>query len=165
MNQPFTFLNEKNQVEIWRRDDERLLPDYIQQMNTGDGSKVRISGGGTTTASIFEETMSGTLYSDVLQQELIQSMEKLPNKSAYMFQQDLAPWSYVKTHPKKMAKLNVNVFEWPEKGPDLNPVEMFWSILDKKWAAKPIYSIMELRQQLEEEWNGIRQLSCLNLID
>ena len=29
----------------------------------------------------------------------------------------------------------------------------------------PIYSIMELRQRFEEEWNGIRQLSYLNLID
>ena len=54
---------------------------------------------------IFEGTMNGTLYCDVLQQELTQSMEKLPNKSAYMFQQDLAPWSYVKTRPRKNGKI------------------------------------------------------------
>ena len=38
-------------------------------------------------------------------------------------------------------------------------------ILDKKLAAKPISSIMELRQRLEGGWNDISQLSCLNLID
>ena len=76
-------------------------------MNTGDGGKVwgGISDGGTTTAPIFEGTMNRTLYCDVLQQELTQSMEKLPNKSAYRFQQDLAPWSYVKTHPRKNGKI------------------------------------------------------------
>ena len=64
-----------------------------------------------------------------------------------------------------MAKLKLNVLEWPAKSLDLNPIEMLCSILDKKLAAKPIYSIMKLRQRLEEESNGIRQLSCLNLID
>ena len=49
--------------------------------------------------------MNGTLYCDVLQQELTQSMKKLPNKSAYMFQQDLAPWPYAKTRPRKNGKI------------------------------------------------------------
>ena len=64
-----------------------------------------------------------------------------------------------------MAKLNLNVLEWPGKSPDRNPIDILCSILNKKLAAKPMYSIMELRQRLEEEWNGISQLSCLNLID
>ena len=156
-------------MKIWTTDDERLLPDCIQQMNTGDGGKAGIwsgiSGDRTTAARIFEGTMNGTLCCDVLQQELTQSMGKLPNKSVYTFQQDLAPWHTSKLDQEKMAKLNPNVLEWPAKIPDLNPIEMLSSILDKKLAAKPIYSIMELRQQLEEEWNDISKLSCLNLID
>ena len=78
-------------MKIWRTDDERLLPDGIQLMNTGDGGKAGISGDGTTAATIFQGTMNETLYCDVLQQELTQSMGKLPNKSAYTFEQDLAP--------------------------------------------------------------------------
>ena len=152
-------------MKIWRTADERLLPDCIQQMNTGDGGKAGISADETTAARIFQGTMNGTLYCDVLQQELTQSMGKLPNKSAYTFQQDLAPWHTSKLVQEKMAKLKLNVLEWTAKSFDLNPIEMFYSILDKKLAAKPIYSIMELRQRLEEEWNGIRQLPCLNLIN
>ena len=134
-------------------------------MNTGDGGKAGISAGGTTAARIFEETMNGTLYCDVLQQELTQSMGKLLNKSAYTFQQDLGPWHTSKLVQEKMAKLKVNVLEWQAKSPHLNPIQMLCSILDKKLATKPIYSIMELCQRLEEEWNGINQLSYLNLID
>ncbi|CAF1611181.1 unnamed protein product [Rotaria magnacalcarata] len=132
-------------------------------MNTGDGGKVGIwggiSGAGTTMARIFEETMNGTVYCDVLQQELKQSMGKLSNKTAYTFQQDRAPWHASNLVKEKIKKLKLNVLEWPVKSPDLNPIEMLWSILDKKLAAKPIYSIMELRQRLEEEWNGISQSS------
>ena len=135
-------------MKIWRTDDERLLPDGIQQMNTGDDDKADISADGTTAATIFEGTMNGTLYCDVLQQELTQSMGKLPNKSEYTFQQDLAPCHKSKIVQEKMAKLKVNVLEWPAKSPHLNPIEMLCSILDKRLAAKSIYSIMELRQRL-----------------
>ena len=138
-------------------------------MNIGDGDKAGIWAGmsddGTTTARIFERTMNGTLHCDVLQQELTQLMGKLPNKSAYTFQQDLAPCHMSKLVQEKMAKLKLNVLEWPAKSSDLNPIEMLCSIWDTKLAAKPIYSIMELCQRLEEQWNDINQLSCLNLID
>ena len=148
-------------MKIWRTDDERLLPDCIQQMNTGDGGKVGIwagiSGDGTSAAKIFEGTMNGTLCCDVLQQELTQSMGKLPNKSAYTFQQDLASWHTSKLVQEKMAKLKLNILEWSAKSPGLNSIEMLCSILDKKLAVKPIYSTIELRQRLEEEWNGIYQ--------
>ena len=127
-------------MKIWRTDDERLLPDCIQQMNTRDGGKAGISGDGTTASRIFNRTMNGTLYGDVLQQELTQSMGKLPNKSAYTFQHDLASWHTSKLVQEKMAKLKLNVLKWPAKGPDLNSIEMLCSILDKKSAAKLIFN-------------------------
>ena len=111
-------------------------------MNTGDGGKAGISADGTTAATIFEGTMNGTLYCDVLQQELTQSMGKLTNKSAYTLQQDLAPCHTSKLVQEKMTKLKLNVLEWPTESPDLNSTEMLCSILDKKLAVKPIYSIM-----------------------
>ena len=149
-------------MKIWRLDDGRLLPDCIRQMNTGDGGKAGIWAGisadGMSAARIFKGTMNGTLYCDVLQQELTQSMGKLPNKSEYTFQHALAPWHTSKLVQGKMAKLKLNVLECPVKSSDLNPVKILCSILDKKSAAKPILSLMGRRQQLEEEWNGIGQL-------
>ena len=82
-----------------------------------------------------------------------------------MFQQDLAPSHTSKLVQEKMAKLKLNLLEWLAKSSDLNLVDMLCSILNKKLAVKRIYPIMELRQRLEEEWNSIRQLSCLDLID
>ena len=49
----FYVLKRKNQVKIWRTDDEWLLPDCIQQMSTGDGGKAGISADETTAATTF----------------------------------------------------------------------------------------------------------------
>ena len=57
--------------------------------------------------------------------------------------------------------MKLNVFEWVAKSPDLNSVEMLGSIIDKRWAAKPIYT----KERLTEESNGVDQQLCLKLID
>ena len=54
-------------MKIWRRDDERVLPDCMQQMNKRDSGAGGISGSGTTAARSFEGTVNGMLYCDVLQ--------------------------------------------------------------------------------------------------
>jgi len=165
----FYVLKRKNQVKIWRTDDERLLPECVQQMNTGNGGKVGIWGGisgeGTTMARIFEDSMNGILYCDVLQNELKKSIAQLPKKMPYMFQQDLAPWHTSKLVSEKITKMKLNMLEWVSKSPDLNPVEMLWSILDKKLGAKPIYTKAQLKERLEQEWDDVDQQLCLNLID
>ena len=78
-------------------------------MNTAEGGKIGISGSETTTARIFEGTMNVMLYCDILQQELTQAMGKLPKKSAYTFQQDLAPWYTSKFPQENMAKSKLDV--------------------------------------------------------
>ena len=165
----FYVLKRKNQVKVWRTDDERLLRECVQQMNTGDGGKVGIWGGisgeGTMSARIFDGTMNGMVYCDVLQKELKQSMAKLPKKTMFIFQQDLAPWHTSNLVKEKISKMKLNVLPWTAKSPDLNPIEMLWSILDKKLAAKPIYSKSELFSRLQSEWDNIDQLLCCNLID
>ena len=82
-----------------------------------------------------------------------------------MFQQDLAPWYTSKLVSEKIVKMKLNMFEWVAKSPDLNSVEMLWSIIDKRLATKPIYTKEQLKERLKEEWNGIDQQLYLNLID
>lgn len=165
----FYVLKRKNQVKIWRTDDERLIPECVQHMNTGNGGKVGIWGGimseGTTMARIFNDSMNGALYCDVLETEVKQSMKVFRKKADHLFQQDLAPWHTSKLVKEKMAKMKLNLLPWAAKSPDLNPIEMLWSILDKKLIGKPIYSISELKKRLQQEWDGIDKQLCLSLID
>ena len=62
-------LERKNQVKIWRNDEERLHSDSIQQVNTGRGGKLSIwesiSSLGPTEARIFDKDMDGQMYCDI----------------------------------------------------------------------------------------------------
>ena len=57
------------------------------------------------------------------------------------------------------------MFDWAPKSPDLNLVERLGSILDKKLAAKSIYSKATLIERLQEEWNNIDKDLCIKLVE
>ena len=151
----FYVLKQKNQYEIWRLEKEELLPECLQQTNTGDGGKVGIWGGisgfGTTNAKIYTENMNGELYCDVLQNEMQQFLAKIPAQGKMVFQQDLTSWHTSNIVKEKIAKVKLIMLDWALKSPDLNPVEVPWSTLDKRLAAKSIYLKVALIERLEEE--------------
>ena len=117
-------LKRKNMYKIWRLDKEKLLPECLGLINTGDGGKTGISGFGTTSAKIYIENMDGTMSCKILTNELNQLMAKLPGKTSMVFQHDLAPWHTSDMVKDKIAKMKLNVLDWPSKSPDLNPIEM-----------------------------------------
>ena len=91
MNQRFTFyvLKRKNQCKIWRLAKGKLLPEYLQQKNIGDGEKVGICGGisdfGATNAKIYFGSMNGELCCNVLQNEVKQFLAKTPAQGKVVF--------------------------------------------------------------------------------
>jgi transposase len=110
-----------------------------------------ISGRGTMIPRLYSENMNGTLFCDVLEQELKQSIEKLPNKNEIVFQQDLAPWHTSNIDKKKMDKMGWKVLKWTLESPDLNPIEMLWSIIDKRLVSKLIFAYATLIERIREE--------------
>ncbi|CAF2153798.1 unnamed protein product [Rotaria magnacalcarata] len=84
-------LKRKNQCKIWRMDKKKLLPECLQQTNTGDGGNVGIWGGisgfGTTIAKICTENMNGQLYCNILQlqTELKRFVAKFPKKTKMIY--------------------------------------------------------------------------------
>ena len=165
----FCVLKRKNQVKIWRTDEERLHQDCIEQLTTGNGGKLGIWGGicgqGPTEAKIYDGNMNGELYCDVLAGELKRSIDKLRNKQKIIYQQDLAPWHKSKIVEKKIKTLKLNVLNWAPRSCDLNPIEMIWSIIDKKLSAKSIYNKETLRQRLQDEWNNLDVELCQKLLN
>ena len=74
---------------------EKLLLEYLQPTNTGDGGKVGIwagiSGFGTRTTKIYTENMDSKFYCDVVQHQLKSLIVQMTKKIKFFFQQDLAP--------------------------------------------------------------------------
>lgn len=66
---------------------------------------------------------------------------------------------------EKITRFKLNVLDWAPKSPDLNPIEMLWSIIDKRLASRPMYSKASLVERLQEEWNNTSQDSCVKLVE
>ena len=141
----------------------------MQQTNTCDDGKVGIWGGisgfGTTNAKFCTENTNGESYYDGLQNEVKQFLVAIQAQEKMVLEQGLAPWHISNIVNEKIAKLNLRMLDWAPKRPDLNPVDMLWSILEKKLAAKPIYSKVALIERLQEEWNNIDKVLCIKLVE
>uniref|UniRef100_A0AAZ3PBB4 Tc1-like transposase DDE domain-containing protein n=1 Tax=Oncorhynchus tshawytscha TaxID=74940 RepID=A0AAZ3PBB4_ONCTS len=57
---------------------------------------------------------------------------------------------------------NVSVVPWPAKSPDLNPIEHFWDLLDRR--AIPPRIVRELAGAMVVEWGNISQQELANLV-
>uniref|UniRef100_A0A9J8AJQ7 Tc1-like transposase DDE domain-containing protein n=1 Tax=Cyprinus carpio carpio TaxID=630221 RepID=A0A9J8AJQ7_CYPCA len=75
-----------------------------------------------------EGTLSAAKYRDSLNENPVQSIQKLRLDADFIFQQDLAP-----AHTAKSTKIwlndhdnSVNVLEWPSQSLGLNSVKYFW---------------------------------------
>ena len=83
--------------------------------------------------------MIGELHCDVLQNDVKQLLAKIPAQGKMVFELDLAPWHTSTIVKDKIVKLKFKMLAWDPKSPYLNLIEMLWSILNKKLAAKLIY--------------------------
>jgi transposase len=162
-------LKRKNKMMVWWTKAEELDPDCLQQISTGNGGKVgvwgAICGYGTTSALLYSDNMNSTKYCEVLNNQLIPSIKRLPKGKKYALQHDLAPWHTSNIVKEQIRKLKINILEWPPNSPDLNVVEELWSIIDKRLASKTINAKAELEKRLQEEWDKITITLCRSLVD
>ena len=71
------------------------------------------------------------------------------------------PGSWLITHSSKMC-----FSDWPAQSLDLNPIENLWHIIKRQVAKRPVArSVVELKQQIQEEWSAIPQDTIQTLVD
>jgi transposase len=111
--------------------------------------------------------ITGSVYIEVLENNLLPFINELDNNLEYVFQDDNAPVHRAKIVKQWMQDNSVKNISWPAQSPDLNPIEHLWDVLERKVRKHEPHpkNLTELMTILNEEWNKIESEVIENLIE
>ena len=98
-------------------------------------------------------------------ENLKSSVESLELPSDYNFLQDNDPKHTAKSTKKWLSENIVNVLQWPNQSPDLNPIENLWRFLKIQIKKRAPSNINKLKTIYQEEWSKIPTYYCKKLIE
>ena len=108
--------------------------------------------------------MNAKKYRQILQENLMSSVEGLELPSDYIFQQD-NDLRHTTKSKKWLSENNVNVLHWPSQSLDLNPIENLWRLLKIHIRKRAPANINNLKTICQEEWYKIPTNHCKKLIE
>jgi transposase len=157
---------------VWKKPGGVLTEQHVQGTVKFGGGSLMIWGcmmaHGVGNACRIDGRMDAELYTRILSDELVQSVEYYGLElDEIVFQQDNDSKHTSHTAQKWFEDNGVEVLEWPAQSPDLNPIEHLWAHLKRQlsgYNTSPT-SMHELWQRVEAEWNKIPAQVCIDLID
>jgi Transposase. len=157
---------------VWKEAGEGLSDQLVQGTVKFGGGNLMMWGcmgwDGVGYATKIEGKMDGELYTQILGDELMQTLEYYGyNGEDIIFQQDNDPKHTSKVAKKWFSDNNIQVLKWPAQSPDLNPIEHLWSYLKRQLQTydEPPKSLHELWEWVEKEWEAIPKEECRKLIE
>ena len=107
--------------------------------------------------------MNSNMYCEILQQNMIPSLQKLGSRAEFPHDND--PKHTSKTTIALLKRLRVKVMDCPSMFPDLNPIEHLWGILKRKVEVCKVSNICQLHDVVMEEWESIPVATCEALVN
>ena len=107
-----------------------------------------ISAQGATSLDIYEKSLNGALYQEVIQRHTAE-MERIFPDGEFYFMQDNHP-AHQKSEEWVRQKLKLIVL--PKRSPDLNIIENLWSALKERVVSEAPANEKELRASLLSNW-------------
>uniref|UniRef100_A0A674A8J2 Zinc finger protein 250-like n=1 Tax=Salmo trutta TaxID=8032 RepID=A0A674A8J2_SALTR len=122
------------------------------------------SAAGTGRLVRIEGEMNGEKYREILDENLLQSAQDLRLGQRFTFQQDNDPKHTAKTTQEWLRDKSLNVLEWPNQSPDLNPIEHLWRDLKIAVQRRSPSNLAELERICREEWEKFPKYRCAKLV-
>ena len=110
--------------------------------------------------SVIDSKMNAQKYKEILQKYLMSSVECLELPSYYIFLQDNDSKHTAKSTKKWLSENNVNILQWPNRSPDLNPIGNLWRLLKSHIRKRVPTTINNLKTKCQEEWHKLPTNYC-----
>ncbi len=123
-----------------------------------------MSSAGVGPLCFLKTNITAPVYQDILKHFMLPSADQFFKDADFIFQQDLAPAHTAKSTKSWLNDHGVGVLDWPANSPDLNPIEILWSIVKRKMRNKKPKNADELKATVKETWASIPPQQCHKLI-
>ena len=156
----FLLTRADGRIRVRRRNGEALNEDCVQGQVAHGGGSVRVWGGvhylGKTQLRILEQNVTGALYREILEQDLVSHMRNHYGNN-WMLVDDNARPHRANIVREYLTGEDINQLEWPPYSPDMNPIEHMWDELGRRLEGvhpQP-QTLQELGQVLSNLWDAI----------
>jgi transposase len=112
---------------------------------------------------VFRENLTGSLFSTILDECLLESAKRAVPKQ-WILQQDNDPKHTSLVARRWLDEHNIKRLDWPANSPDLNPIENVWALLKDRVANRRPGNLDELEQTIKQEWNALTRDYAFSLI-
>lgn len=163
----FELFGKKRRQKVWRRSGEAFESGNTQPTVKHSGSVMVwgcFSANGVGNLVFIDGTMDRYVYRDILNNNLIQSADKMGLKKRFIFQHDNDPKHTSGVVQQALVDMNVQVLPHPPQSPDLNPIEHLWEHLDRQITFEDRSSLDDFKSALLREWNSIPVEVCQKLV-
>lgn len=166
----FTVSNNDGRRRVWRRQGERFSACTRVEVDSYGGGSVMVWAGvcleGRTDLHVVPRgSITGIRYRDDVLEPIVRPFAAAVG-DGFIFMQDNARPHTARVSMNFLEEEGIEVFDWPARSPDLNPIEHVWDILGRRVRGRqhPPSTVGELREALVEEWGAIPQNDIRSLI-
>ena len=148
----FNLFRSDGKVVVWRSPKEEFELEYIIPTVKHGGVTVKCSGcftsSGVDNLIFIDGNMTGESYREILENNLLKSVEKLDMSHDWIFQHDNNPKRRAAIVANWLNRNGVKRLHWPSFSSDLNPIEHLWDEVEWELKKKQPKSQNELKESL-----------------
>ena len=165
----FNLFGSDGKVMIWWSTKEELELRCTMPTVKHGGGNVKCWGyfspSGVGNLVFIDGNMTGELYRDILQKNLLQSAKKLNMAKDGWFQHDNDPKHTARIVTNWLDQKRIQRLKWPSFFPDMNPIEHLWDKVERRMKKEQPKNEKDLQECLTRVWNGIEKPVLKKLVD
>ena len=152
-----TFFSDEMSIElnkIYKAKAWQLATENLRTKKAAEYIKLNcwgaISAKGATSLEIYDKSLNGSLYQEVIKRHT-EEMEKIFPDGDFYFMQDHHP-AHQKSREWVVNEQKLQLIKFPKRSPDLNIIENLWSALKERVTSEAPTNEKELRTSLLNNW-------------
>jgi len=165
----FNLFGSDGKVMVWRTTKEELDPKCTVPTVKHGGGNVKcwgcFSSSGVGNLIFIDGNMTGEVYRDILDKNLLQSVKNLKMDKDWIFQHDNDPKHTASIAANWLNRKQVERLKWSPFRPDMNPIERLWDEIERRMKKEQPKNEKELKETLIRAWKGFEIGVSKKLVD